>query len=70
MQGEVILNDAETAELNMAMHTPRDKAGANDVDMYLRVKATYEDARGKRKTAEAVTPYPVLAAIVNDEHTP
>ena len=65
VQGDVVLDDDETAEHDLATYTPRDKAGANDVDMYLRVKATYEDARGKRKTAEAVTPYPVLAAIVN-----
>ena len=38
--------------------------------MYLRVKATYEDNHGKRKTAEAVSRYPVLAAIVNTNTPP
>ena len=70
VEGDVILNDAGTAELDAATHTPRDRADANDVDMYLRVKATYEDRRGKRKTAEAVSSYPVLAAIVNTNTIP
>ena len=70
VEGEVILNDAGTAVLDTATHTPRDRADANDVDMYLRVKATYEDRRGKRKTAEAVSRYPVLAAIVNTNTLP
>ena len=69
-EGEVILNADNTAELNSATHTPRDRAGANDVDMYLRVKATYEDRRGRRKTAEAVSLYPVLSAIVNENTLP
>ena len=69
-QGDVILNDDGTAEHDMATHTPRDTAGASDVGKYLRVKATYEDRRGKRKTAEAITPYPVLAAIVNTNTLP
>ena len=64
-EGTPILNDAGDALLSSGSHTPRDTAGVNDVDMYLRVKATYEDRRGKRKTAEAVSRYPVLAAIVN-----
>ena len=64
-EGTPILNNAGDALLDTGSHTPRDTAGANDVDMYLRVKATYEDRRGKRKTAEAVSLYPVLAAIVN-----
>ena len=70
VEGEVILRDDGTAELDAATHTPRDRADANDVDMYLRVKATYEDRRGKRKTAEAVSRYPVLAAIVNTNTIP
>ena len=70
VEGEVILNDAGTAKLDTATHTPRDRADANDVDMYLRVKATYEDRRGKRKTMEAVSHYPVLAAIVNTNTLP
>ena len=69
-QGDVILNDAGTEELETAFHDPRDTAGASDVGKYLRVKATYEDRRGKRKTAEAVSPYPVLAAIVNENTLP
>ena len=36
VEGAVILNDAGTAELDTATHTPRDRADANDVDMYLR----------------------------------
>ena len=70
VEGDVILNNAGTAELDTDTHTPRDRADANDVDMYLRVKATYEDERGKRKTAEAVSRYPVLAAIVNENTDP
>ena len=69
-EGEPILNDAGTAELDTNDHTPRDTAGANDVGMYLRVKVTYEDRRGNRKKAEAVSPYPVLAAIVNRNTLP
>ena len=69
-EGEVILNDGRTAELATPTHTPRDTAGASDAGMYLRVKATYEDRRGKRKTAEAVTPHPVLAALVNTNTLP
>ena len=69
-EGEVILNANDTAEHDEATYTPRDRAGANDVDMYLRVKATYEDRRGRRKTAEAVSPFPTLAAIVNENTEP
>ena len=69
-EGEVILNADDTAEHDEATYTPRDRAGANDVDMYLRVKATYEDRRGRRKTAEAVSPFPTLAAIVNEDTIP
>ena len=69
-EGEVILTNDGTAELATATHTPRDTAGASDAGMYLRVKATYEDRRGKRKTAVAVTPHPVLAAIVNTNTPP
>ena len=69
-EGEVILNTDDTAEHAQATYTPRDRAGANDVGMFLRVKATYEDRRGKRKTAEAVSRHPVLAAIVNTNTPP
>ena len=69
-QGNIILELDARAELSTASHTPRDRADANDVGMYLRVKATYEDNHGKRKTAEAVTRYPVLAAIVNTNTLP
>ena len=69
-EGEVILNPNDTAEHDLATYTPRDRAGANDVNMYLRVKATYEDRRGRRKSAEAVSLYPVLAAIVNENTLP
>ena len=69
-EGEVILNATDTADYDDATYTPRDRAGANDVDMYLRVKATYEDRRGRRKTAEVVSLFPTLAAIVNENTDP
>ena len=45
-----------------ATYTASDEANNNDVGMYLRVEATYNDRRGGSKFAERISDFPVQAA--------
>ena len=55
-------------DANAATYTVSDTSTSNDVGMYLRVVATYSDARGPNKTASYVSENPVQAA--RDDNTP
>ena len=46
-----------------AAYTPQDSAGNNDVGMYLRVVATYNDGKGDGETASAVSEYATIDDI-------
>ena len=61
----------DSADATTEEYTVKDSpADANDVGMYLRVVATYDDRKGTDKTAEFVSINPVQAARAQDNTVP